>query len=109
MKKFDVEEFSVNKFLGITPKNFRPIYLPMFMSMILFVIGVVLFLLTNNTPLFEIIFGLSGVVFALSGIGQIKLKEVPGFPWLRGGCAVAFGIIFLLFFLFLGVGFIFFE
>jgi hypothetical protein len=75
----------------------------------LFVVGVILFLLTKNTMLFEIIFGLSGVVFGLSGVGQIRLKEVPGFPWLRGGCAVAFGIVFLLFFLFLGFGFIFFE
>src|SRR5690349_14307032 len=109
MKKFDIVEFTTSKFLGVTPKNFKPIYAPMFISMILIVIGVVLFLVTSNTLVFKIIFGLSGVVFAMSGIGQIKLKEVPGFPWLHGGCAVAFGILFLSFFLFLGIGFIFLE
>src|SRR5574339_581016 len=99
MKKFDIEEFTTTKLLGITPKNFRPIYLPMFLSVILFIVGVVIFLLTNNTSLFKIVFGLSGVIFSLSVIGQIKLKEFPGFPSLRGGCAVIFGIVFLLFFL----------
>lgn len=109
MKKFSSEEYTTAKFLGITPENFRPIYLPMFTGLILFVVGVILFLLTNNTPLFKVIFGLVGMVFALSGLGQIKMREVPGFPFLRGGCAVIFGIIFLLFFMLLGIGVIFFE
>jgi hypothetical protein len=109
MKNFDPDEFTVAKLSGITPENFRPIYVPAFCSIALFVIGAVFFLITDDTPVFKIIIGLSGVVFALSGLGQIKLKEVPGFPSLRGGCAVAFGMVYFVFFLILGVGFIFFE
>ena len=109
MKKFDPEKYTATKLLGITPENFKPIYLPIFMSMILFFIGAVLFALTNNAKLFKIIFGLSGLVLTISGLGQIKLKEVPGTPVLRGGCAVIFGIFFLLLFTLLGVGVIFFE
>jgi len=108
MNRFDLEEFTT-KFIGITQENFRPIYLPMFLSIIVFIMGVIVFLLTDNTELFKIAFGLSGIVLASSGIGQVKLKEVPGFPFLRGGCAVMFGIFFLLLFMLLGIGVIFFE
>ena len=109
MKKFDPENYTTKKLLGITPENFRPIYLPIFTSIILFVIGAVIYSITENTELFRIIFGLSGIVLAISGIGQIKLKEVPGYPTLRGGCAIVFGIFFLLLFLSLGFALIFFE
>lgn len=106
---FDDEEYSVNKFLGITPENFKPICLPMFMSMILFGVGVVIFLLTDNTKLFKVIFGLTPMGFSLSGLGMVKMKDVPGFPFLQGGCAVIFGIFFFIFSMFLGIGVIFFE
>ena len=105
----DDEEYSANNFLGITPENFKPIYLPMFISMFLFGVGVVIFLLTDNTKLFRIIFGLTGMGFSLSGLGMIKMKNVPGFPFLQGGGAVIFGIFFFLIFMFFGIGVIFFE
>lgn len=109
MKNFDPEKFTSTKLLGITPQNFVPIYLPIFMSIIMFLVGAAIFWITNNIKVFKIVFGLSGIVFALSGVGQIRLREVPGFPALRGGCAVIFGIYFLLLFLALGIGVIFFE
>src|SRR5262245_39520592 len=102
MKNFDPEKYTAKKLLGITTENFKPIYLPIFMSIILFIIGAVLLAITDNTKLFKIVFGLSQLVLAMSGFGQIKLKEVPGYPALRGGCAIIFGIFFLILFMFLG-------
>jgi len=97
---FDNEEYSVNKFLGITPENFKPIYLPLLLSLILFGVGLVILLLTDTVRLFEVIFGLTGIGISLSGLGVIKMKAVPGFPFLQGGCAIIFGIFFFLIFLF---------
>ena len=109
MKKFDPEKYTTKNLLGITPENFKLIYLPIFTSIILFIIGAVLFSITDNTKLFKVIFGLSQLVLALSGLGQIKLKEVPGYPALRGGCAIIFGIFFLILFMFFGIGLVFLE
>lgn len=109
MKRYDPEQFTPKKLLGITSVNFVPIYSPIFASIVVFGLGVAIFLVTNNTKLFKIMFGLSGLIFALSGIGQMRLKEVPGFPSLHGGCAVIFGILFLLFFMYVGVAVIFLE
>ena len=93
---------------NFAPK-FLPIYLPMIVSVILFAVGVLVALITETPRIPKIIMGASMIILATSGIGQIKLKIVPGYPKLRGGCAIIFGIIFIILFTAVGIGIIFFE
>ena len=81
----------------------------MIVSVVLFAVGVLVALITETPRIPKIIMGISMLVLATSGIWQIKLKIVPGYPKLRGGCAVTFGIIFVILFSIVGIGIIFFE
>ena len=109
MKKFDDQEFLAKYFLGITSENFRPIYLPIIISLVVLALGALIYSLIGNETFFRVTFGITQIILALSGLGQIRRKEVPGFPYLRGGCAVIFGAVFLAFFVLLGIGVILFE
>ncbi|MBL8089903.1 MAG: hypothetical protein JNJ43_06225 [Anaerolineales bacterium] len=46
----------------------------------------------------KIILFIGMFIMGLSGYWQVKYKSVPGMPPLRGGCAVVFGIFFILVF-----------
>ena len=107
--KTPYQDYSTKSFVGITAENFVPIYLPLILGLGVFAIGIIIDYVISSYEIFNIVFGLSGILFSLSGIGQIRLKEVPGFPLLRGGCAVVFGLLFLLIFATAGILVIFLE
>jgi hypothetical protein len=99
----------LERLLDVFAPPYLPIYIPMLISFCIFAIGIIVASTTGNMRTSDIIFGVSSLVFALSGIYQFKLKIVPGYPSLQGGCAVVFGILFLGFFLIMGVCLIFFT
>lgn len=84
--------------------EYNRIYIPFIAGLGVVVISLLVARLTGNVELGSKLFGLSSIIIATSGYWQIKLKVVPGMPVLRGGCAVAFGVFFLIFFTLLGLG-----
>jgi hypothetical protein len=81
---------------------------PFFPGLAIQVVGVLLGVLFNLRELGSLIWGFGCIVMASSGYWQVKHRFVPGFPALRGWCAIAFGIFFILIVGGIGLGLIFF-
>jgi hypothetical protein len=95
-----------NKLGEYRPGNYKTIYIPLVAGVFLVSIALLGGLLANSTTVFNLILGVGLIVIASSGYWQIKKKVVPGYPTLRGGCAVAFGLVFIVFFGVMGFGLI---
>jgi len=98
--------FKPRKRLESTSENYQMIFMPMVIGLSIAGIAILVGTVTQNVNIANFIFGFSALIIATSGYWQIKMRVVPGYPTLRGGCAVVFGSFFLIFTVILGIGLI---